>query len=46
MRKWEYNIKMDLQEIIWKEIMDSIDVAQEKEKCRAFVNAVMNFMLT
>jgi hypothetical protein len=43
MRKWEGNIKMDLQEIVWKDIMDSIDLIQEKEYWRGFVNAVMNF---
>ena len=36
---------MDLQEIVWKGFMDSIDLAQEKEKWPAFVNAVMNFRL-
>jgi len=45
MRKWEDNIKMDLQEIVWKGIMDSIHLAQGKEYWRAFVNAVMNFRI-
>jgi hypothetical protein len=35
------NIKMDLEEIAWGGV-DSIGVAQYREKLRAFVNAVMN----
>jgi hypothetical protein len=42
-RKWEDNIKLDLQGILWKGIINSIDLAQGKGKWRAFVNAVMNF---
>jgi hypothetical protein len=30
-RKWEYNIKNDFQERVWRGIMDSVDLAQEKE---------------
>ena len=40
-RKWEDNIKMDLQEVRCGE-MDWIEVAQDKEGWRALVNAVMN----
>jgi hypothetical protein len=40
-RKWEDNIKMDLQEGGWG-VMDWIDMAQDRDRWRAFVNAVMN----
>jgi len=40
-RRWEDNIKVDLQEVGCEE-MDWIDVAQDKERWRALVNAVMN----
>jgi hypothetical protein len=36
------NIKMDLREIGWIG-MDWIDVAQDRDQWRAFLNAVMNF---
>jgi len=39
--RWEDNIKMDLQEV-GCEGMDLIDVAQDRERWRALVNAVMN----
>ena len=39
---WEDNIKMDLQEVGW-EGMDWIDVAQNRERWRALVRAIMNF---
>jgi len=35
-RRWEDNIKMDLQEVDW------IDLAQDRARWRALVNAVMN----
>jgi len=41
-RRWEYNIKMDLQEVGWRG-MDGIDLAQYSDRWRALVNAVMNF---
>jgi len=40
-RKWEDNIKMDLQEIGWGG-MDWIELAQNKGRWRDLVNAVMN----
>jgi hypothetical protein len=39
-RRWEDNIKMDLQEVRWG--MDKIDLAQDTDRCRALVNVVMN----
>jgi len=40
-RRWEDNIKMDLQEVgCWG--MDWIDLAQDRDRWRALVNAVMN----
>jgi hypothetical protein len=40
-RRWVDNIKMDLREIGWK-YMDWIDLAQDRDQWRAFVNTVMN----
>jgi hypothetical protein len=39
--KWEDNIKMDLQEVGCGG-MDWIDLAQDRDRCQALVNAVMN----
>jgi hypothetical protein len=39
--RWEYNIMMDLQEVGCG-IMDWIGLAQDRERCWALVNAVMN----
>jgi len=40
-RKWEDNIKMDLQEVGCGGV-DWIDLAQDRDRWLAFVNAVMN----
>jgi hypothetical protein len=40
-RRWEDNIKMDLQEVGWGG-MDWIDMAQDRDGWRALVSAVMN----
>jgi hypothetical protein len=40
MRRWEYNIKMDLQEVEWT--MDWIELAQYRDRWRTVVVAVMN----
>jgi hypothetical protein len=41
-RRWVNNIKMDLGEIEWGD-MDWVDVAQDRDQCRALVNTIMNF---
>jgi hypothetical protein len=39
-RRWEDNIKIDNQEVGWS--MDWIELAQDTDRWRALVNAVMN----
>ena len=39
--RWEDNIKMDLQEVECG-VMDRIELAEDRDRCRALVNAVMN----
>jgi hypothetical protein len=39
--KWEDSIKMDLREIGFWDV-DSIHLAQDRDRCRALVNTVMN----
>jgi hypothetical protein len=41
-RRWEDSIKMDLQEVGCRD-MDWIELAQDRDRWRALVNAVMNF---
>jgi hypothetical protein len=40
-RRWEDNIKMDLREVGWGGT-DWINLAQDRDRWRALVNAVMN----
>jgi hypothetical protein len=40
-RRWEDNIKTNLEKIVW-EGADSIHLAQDTDRWRAFVNTVMN----
>jgi hypothetical protein len=40
-RRWEDDIKIDLQEVRWGG-MDSIELAQDRDRWQALVNAVMN----
>jgi hypothetical protein len=40
-RRWEDNIKMDIREVGWED-MNCIDLAQDRDRWRALVNAVMN----
>jgi len=40
-RRWEGNIKIDIEEVGWRS-MEWIELAQERGKWRALVNAVMN----
>jgi hypothetical protein len=44
-RRWEDNIKMDLQEVGWVG-MGWIDLAQNRDRWRALVNAVMNLRVS
>jgi hypothetical protein len=42
-RRWEYNITMDLYEVGWRH--DWIDLAQDRDRRQAFVNAMMNLWI-
>jgi hypothetical protein len=41
-RRWVYNIKIDLREIGW-DVIEWIDLAQDRDQWRALVNTVKNF---
>jgi hypothetical protein len=43
-RRWVDNIKMGIREIGWGGT-DGIDLAQDRDQCRALVNTVMNFLV-
>ena len=43
-RRWEDNIKMDLKELGCGG-MDWIELAEDRDRWRAFVNAVMNLQI-
>ena len=44
-RRWEDNIKMDLQEVECG-VMESIDLVQDRGRWQALVNAVMNLQVS
>jgi hypothetical protein len=44
-RRWEDNFKMDLQVVRWGG-MDWIDMAQDRDRWRALVSAVMNLQVS
>jgi hypothetical protein len=43
-RRWEDNIKMDLQEVSWGG-MSWIDLAEDSDRWRTLVNSVMNLLV-
>jgi hypothetical protein len=43
-RRWEDNIKMDLQEV-GRGCVEWIDLAQDRDRWRALLNAVMNLLV-
>jgi hypothetical protein len=43
-RRWEDGIRMDLREIGWRSV-DWIQLAQDRDRWRAVVNAVMNLLV-
>jgi hypothetical protein len=44
-RRWEDNMKMDLREVGWGGV-DWINLAQDRDRWRALVNAVMNLRVS
>jgi hypothetical protein len=43
-RRWVDNIKIDLRDTGW-DSLDWIDLAQDRDPCRALVNMVMNLQV-
>jgi hypothetical protein len=43
--RWEENIEFDLQEVGWGS-MEWVDLAQDRERSRAVVSAVMNLCVS
>jgi hypothetical protein len=43
--RWEDNIKVDLQEVVWRGGMDWTDVSRDRDRRQAVVNAVMNLQV-
>jgi hypothetical protein len=43
-RRWEDGIGMDVREIGW-ECVELIQLAQDRNRCRALVNTVMNLLV-
>jgi hypothetical protein len=43
--RWEDNIKMDLREVGWDGV-DCIELAEDRDRWRAVVNAVMNLRVS
>jgi hypothetical protein len=42
--RWEYNIRMDLKEVVWKDV-DWMHPAKERAQWKAFANTVMNLQV-
>ena len=42
--RWDDNIRMDLQEVGWG--IERIDLTEDKDRWRAFVNAAMNLRIS
>jgi hypothetical protein len=43
--RWEVDIKTELQEVGWGSGMDQIDVAEDRDRWQAHVNAVINLQV-
>jgi hypothetical protein len=43
-RRWVDNIRMDLVEVGWGDV-DSIGLAQDRDRCKALVNSVMHLQV-
>jgi hypothetical protein len=42
--RWVDNIRMDLVEVVWSEV-NSIGLAQDRDRWRALVNSVLNLQV-